>query len=145
MKTPFHRRCMEVARSRWAPGVTHLDCVTRVKCNAGSRNQLLHSKTIQGVPKSGGLQSEGVGLCFQCARTYHRGQVRVLAKLRHSQRMNDVLLSVWIITEKDGRINCAHSLGCHAGPSESCSQVASVLFFFWRLGQRSMEDFPVLK
>ena len=23
MKTPFHRRCMEVARSRWAPGIIH--------------------------------------------------------------------------------------------------------------------------
>ena len=25
MKTPFHRRCMEVARSRWAPAMTKTD------------------------------------------------------------------------------------------------------------------------
>ena len=32
----------------------------------------------------------------------------VLAKVRHSQRMNEVLSQIWIITEKDGTgiINC---------------------------------------
>ena len=35
----------------------------------------------------------------------------VLAKVRHSQRMNEALIPIWIITEKDGTINCAHCLG----------------------------------
>ena len=53
----------------------------------------------------------------------------VLAKVRHSQRMNDALIQVWIITAKDGTINCAHCLGCKAGLTESCSRIASVLFY----------------
>ena len=53
----------------------------------------------------------------------------VLAKVRHSQRMNDALIQIWIITEKDGTINCAHCLGCKAGLAESCSHIASVLFY----------------
>ena len=53
----------------------------------------------------------------------------VLAKVRHSQRMNEALIPIWIITEKDGTINCAHCLGCKAGLAESCSHIASVLFY----------------
>ena len=34
-----------------------------------------------------------------------------------------------IITAKDGTINCAHCLGCKAGLAESCSLIASVLFY----------------
>ena len=50
----------------------------------------------------------------------------VLAKVRHSQRMNDSLIPVWIITEKQGTIISAHCCGCKAGLGESCSHVASV-------------------
>ena len=53
----------------------------------------------------------------------------VLAKVRHSQRMNKALLPIWIITEKDGTITCAHCLGCKAGLVKSCSHIASVLFY----------------
>ena len=53
----------------------------------------------------------------------------VLAKVRHSQRMNEALIPIWIITEKDGTINCAHCLGCKAGLAESCSHIASVHFY----------------
>ena len=53
----------------------------------------------------------------------------VLAKVRHSQRMNEALIPIWIITEMDGTINCAHCLGCKAGLAESCSHIASVLFY----------------
>ena len=53
----------------------------------------------------------------------------VLAKVRHSQRMNEALIPIWIITEKDGTINYAHCLGCKAGLAESCSHIASVLFY----------------
>ena len=53
----------------------------------------------------------------------------VLASVRHSQRMNDALVSVWLITSIDGTILSSHCLGCKAGLSESCSHIASVLFY----------------
>ena len=52
---------------------------------------------------------------------------RNLAKVRHSQRINDSLISCWVITEREGTIVSAHCLGCKAGLAESCSHVASVL------------------
>ena len=53
----------------------------------------------------------------------------VLAKVRHSQRMNDSLIPIWIITEREGTVLSAHCLGCKAGLAESCSHIASVLFY----------------
>ena len=53
----------------------------------------------------------------------------VLAKVRHSQRMNDSLIPIWIITEREGTILSAHCLGCKAGLAKSCSHIASVLFY----------------
>ena len=53
----------------------------------------------------------------------------VLAKVRHSQRMNDNLISIWIITEKEGPILSAHCMGCKAGLAESCSHIACILFY----------------
>ena len=52
-----------------------------------------------------------------------------LAKVRHSQRMNDSWIPIWIITEREGKIVSAHWLGCKAGLTESCSHIASVLFY----------------
>ena len=34
----------------------------------------------------------------------------VLAKVQHSQRMNDALIHIWIIIAKNVTINCAHCL-----------------------------------
>ena len=51
----------------------------------------------------------------------------VLVKVRHSQRMNEALIPIWIITVKDRTINCTHCLGFKAGLAESCSHYASVL------------------
>ena len=53
----------------------------------------------------------------------------VLAKVRHSRRMNDSFVPIWIITEREGTILCAHCLGGKAGLAESCSHIASVLFY----------------
>jgi len=39
------------------------------------------------------------------------GKIVVLAKVRHSQQMNDPLVNIWIIVEKDGTIISAHCLG----------------------------------
>ena len=57
------------------------------------------------------------------------GKHVVTGKVRHSQRMNDPLISVWLIAEKDGTVKSAHCLGCKARLAESCSHVASVLFY----------------
>ena len=55
--------------------------------------------------------------------------------------MNNSPVPLWIITEKDGTIICAHCVGCMAGLGECCSHIASVLFylevwtrFAWRIG-----------
>ena len=53
----------------------------------------------------------------------------VLAKVKHSQRMNHVPVPLWVITHKDGTIICAHCTGCMAGLGECCSHIASVLFY----------------
>ena len=53
----------------------------------------------------------------------------VTRKVRNSQRMNDPLMSIWVIADKDGTINSAHCLGCKARMAESCSHVASVLLY----------------
>ena len=53
----------------------------------------------------------------------------VIAKVRHSQRMNEPPLPVWIITSKKGTVISAHCLGCKAGLSETCGHVASLSFY----------------
>ena len=53
----------------------------------------------------------------------------VVGKVRHSQHMNEPPLPVWITTRKEGTVISAHCLGCKAGLSETCSHVASLLFY----------------
>ena len=62
-----------------------------------------------------------------------KNKFEVLAKVSHSQRMNDPLVVLWIITNRDGTILSAHCAGCIAGLGECCSHIASVLFYieFW--------------
>ena len=43
--------------------------------------------------------------------------------------MNDPLVNIWMIVEKDRAIISAHCLGYKAGLAESCSHVASVMFY----------------
>ena len=57
------------------------------------------------------------------------GRYVVVAKVRHSQRMNDPLVNVWIIADTDGTILSSHCLGCKAGLAESCSHVASTMIY----------------
>ena len=57
------------------------------------------------------------------------GKHVVVRKVRHSQRMNDPLVNIWIITDSEGTILAAHCLGCKAGLGESYSHTASVLFY----------------
>ena len=53
----------------------------------------------------------------------------VLGKVKRSQRMNDPLVSLWMITNNNGTILFAHCVGCMAGQGECCSHIASVLFY----------------
>ena len=53
----------------------------------------------------------------------------VVAKVRHSKGMNDPLVNIWIIADSDGTILSTHCLGCKAGLAESCSHIASALFY----------------
>lgn len=57
------------------------------------------------------------------------GKYVVRARVWHSQHMNDPLVNIWVISENDGTILSAHCLGCKAGLAESCSHIASVLFY----------------
>lgn len=57
------------------------------------------------------------------------GKYAVRARVWHSQHMNDPLVNIWVISENDGTILSAHCLGCKAGLAESCSHIASVLFY----------------
>ncbi|XP_062603415.1 uncharacterized protein LOC134265178 [Saccostrea cucullata] len=52
----------------------------------------------------------------------------LLAKVRHSQRMNDPPLKPWVIAEKCGTIDTAHC-NCMAGLGEACSHVGALLFY----------------
>ena len=54
----------------------------------------------------------------------------VLAKVRHSQRMNDPPIPVLVISSQEGTVISAHCMGCKAALAEMCSHVASMLFYF---------------
>lgn len=56
------------------------------------------------------------------------GKLAVVAKVRYLQQMNDLLVKISIIAEKDGTIISVHCLGCKAGLADACSQVANVMF-----------------
>ena len=57
------------------------------------------------------------------------GKYMVPTKVRHSQCMNDPSFSVWVFASQEGTIISAHCMGCKAGLAETCSHVASVLFY----------------
>ena len=53
----------------------------------------------------------------------------VIGKVRHSQRMSDTPVPIWIIANKEGTVLSAHCLVCKAGQAECCSPIGSVLFY----------------
>ncbi|CAG9770080.1 unnamed protein product [Ceutorhynchus assimilis] len=62
----------------------------------------------------------------------------VLGKVMHSQRLNEKLLSPWIITNEDGTVHSAHC-DCVAGLGEVCTHIGAVLFSLDEAG-RSREE-----
>ena len=71
------------------------------------------------VQKLGGLQ----GFVTSVQGKIIAGKHVVVGKVRHSQRMNDPLVNIWVIAESDGTILAANCLGCKAGLAESCSHI----------------------
>ena len=53
----------------------------------------------------------------------------VFGKVKHSQRKNDPAISTWIIASKEGTVLSAHCMDCKAGLAETCSHVASIIFY----------------
>ena len=53
------------------------------------------------------------------------GNIVVVTNTRHSQEMNDLLVNIWIIAQKDGNSISAYFFGCKAGLVESYSHVAN--------------------
>ena len=51
----------------------------------------------------------------------------LIAKVKHSQRMNEPALKPWVIAEMNGKILCGHC-NCMAGLGESCSHIGALLF-----------------
>ena len=56
------------------------------------------------------------------------GKYVVRAHVRHSQRMNDPLVNICVISENDGTILSAHCFGCKAGLAELTYRECSILF-----------------
>ena len=49
------------------------------------------------------------------------------SQVKHSQRLSDTPMKVWVAVKENGEVVCAHC-NCMAGLGEVCSHVAAVLF-----------------
>lgn len=67
------------------------------------------------------------GFVQDMEHTVINGKGVFLAKIKHSQRMNETPLLPWLIIETDGSVISAHCT-CMAGTGEVCSHVGAVLF-----------------
>ena len=105
---------------RFEPNCLPLVESTDLLCLFGSRDQLLYAKfkSFQSLEAYNQMVS---GFVSNLQGHIISNKFVVLAKVRHSQRMNDALIPFWLITEKDGTINCAHCLGAKAGLALSSS------------------------
>ena len=61
-------------------------------------------------------------------KLFEKNTLFKIAKVRHSQRMNDPRMQLFIITTKQGSVVLGHSAGCMAGLGECRPHIASVLF-----------------
>lgn len=57
------------------------------------------------------------------------GKYVVVGKVNHLQQMNDPLNNIWLVVESNGAIISVHCLGCKEGMAETCSHIASTLFY----------------
>lgn len=107
------------------PPVESIDLVSYLVCETShyTQDQFKAWRSLQAYNHmvSGFINSvQGIGIAEKFV---------VLGKVRHSQKMSDPLVQLWIITENNGTINSAHCRGCMAGQGECCSHIASVLFY----------------
>ena len=92
-------------------------------------NQLLYTEAIQSVQESRQLQLHGLWVYNERTRKAIANNFVVVGKVRHSQRMNDTPVPIWIIANNKGTVLSAHCLACKAGLAECCSHIGSVLFY----------------
>ncbi|KAJ8947716.1 hypothetical protein NQ317_006927 [Molorchus minor] len=67
------------------------------------------------------------GFVSSCGVININNCIVVRGKVKHSQRMHDPPLQVWIICNSDGSIENGHCT-CMAGAGEVCSHVGAVLY-----------------
>lgn len=107
---------------KW-PDLCYPDIVNYLVCSQSvyTLDQLKAYKSLQAYNYfiSGFVQDLG--------HTVINGKSVFLAKIKHSQRMNETPLLPWLIAETDGSVISAHCT-CMAGIGEVCSHVGAVLF-----------------
>lgn len=107
---------------KW-PDLCYPDIVNYLVCSQSvyTLDQLKAYKSLQAYNYfiSGFVQDLG--------HTVINGKSVFLAKIKHSQRMNETPLLPWLIAETDGSVISAHCT-CMAGTGEVCSHVGAVLF-----------------
>ena len=67
-----------------------------------------------------------VSSIYNVASPYYK--ILHFSQVRHSQRANDPLLKVWVMTDAEGAVKCGHCT-CMAGLGEVCSHVGAILFY----------------
>ncbi|GFN76538.1 hypothetical protein PoB_000304400 [Plakobranchus ocellatus] len=88
-------------------------------------------KSFKGLQESWGVQLSLQWLGVECWRLQTQATnavVVVAGKVNHSQQLSNKALSPYIHVEMDGRVKSAHC-DCMAGLDESCTHVASLLFY----------------
>lgn len=109
--SPFTKRAFKAYKSMEAYSYFESGFVT----NIGSK------KTNDLIILKGNVSS--LHFCF-CK---NKESYSTISKVKHSQRMNAAALKVWVLTNDNAEIICAHCT-CIAGLSETCSHVGAVCY-----------------
>ncbi|KAK4884885.1 hypothetical protein RN001_001156 [Aquatica leii] len=115
------------------PPVTSMDIVSYLVLTHSfyTGEQIKAYKSLLGYKyfESGFIQMIGT-----CKINTH---IVVVGSVKHSQRMNQPPLKVWIIAEKDGSIRNGHCT-CMAGVGEACSHIAAILYYLEYINTNSL-------
>lgn len=67
------------------------------------------------------------------------GKYVVLAKMHHSQRMNDPPIPIWIISSEEGTVISAHCMGCKNRISRNVFPFCKGAFLYWGMDKNQRE------
>ena len=95
---------------------------------ARSWDQFLHQQAVQGIKSLQVFNQMVSGFITSVVGKVIAGKYVVRAHVRYSQRMNDPLVNIWVISENDGTILSAHCFGRKAGLAELTYRECSILF-----------------